>query len=152
MVLESHRSEERLLLAGEEKNPVNKVHCDPFLSPDVISKRYTRLCTASPEHTPYADGIDLNELRVSDNPLTMSLRSSKRKRVENESAHPAKAQETPTLSGVLRSLDAYCTWAFGEKGKNIFQHLLDGGENSALMVVKIRACCYRLDPPPPPQG
>jgi hypothetical protein len=61
----------------------------------------------------------------------MSLRSSKRKRVENESARSAKAQETPTLSGVLRSLDAYCTWAFGDKGKNIFQHLLDGGKNSA---------------------
>ncbi len=59
----------------------------------------------------------------------MSLRSSKRKRVENESVHPKKAQETPTLSGVLRPLDAYCTWAFGEKGKNIFQHLLEGGEN-----------------------
>ena len=115
------------------KNPANKVHRDPFLSPEVIRKRYTRLCTADAEHNPYANGIDLNKLRVSDNPLTMSLRSSgsKRKRAENESVHLNKAQETPTLSGVLRSLDAYCTSAFGEKGKNIFQRLLEGDENSA---------------------
>jgi hypothetical protein len=164
-----------------------RIHQDQFLSQDVRSKIYSRLCTAGPEHTPYADDIDLNKLRVSDNSpgpampmnlrsskrlgqraakaqekaqetpgpaMPMNLRSTKRQRAAKaqekaqETPGPAmpmnprstkrqraakaqeKAQETPTLSGILRSLDAYCTWAFGEKGQMIFQNLFDGGKNS----------------------
>ena len=119
----SKRVKDLLKTAGQEP--------DPFLPPDVVRKRYLRLCTPGPEHMPYADDIDRNKLRVSDNPpaMTMNLRSSKRQRAENEP--PDASEETPTLSGVLRSLDAYCTWAFGNKGRTIFQHLHDGGQNSA---------------------
>ena len=115
-----------------------KIKADAFLSPDVLHKRYERLCISSLEHEPYGQ-IDLSKLK-SQVKHKMSLRSfdslpGKTKvpelgnDAEQRKSVSGSKTNTACLSGILRAIDVYAEWAYKSKA-DIFQLLLEGNMNS----------------------
>ena len=105
---------------------------DPSMSNDALRGRYKRLCVHSDDHDPYG--------KTDPSERFPHVRRSGRKPDDSlpqntPSIPPAMLYITqgavPCLSGILRAVDVYSTWAFSTDAKNIFQKLKEDNENSS---------------------